>query len=112
MRGCTMRHMLMAAMVIAALPNTANAQTPLIERGRYLVDTVMTCHNCHTPKGPAGDVAEKTLSGFLAFDEPPFKVTASNITSDKETGIGAWSDADLKKFMTTGIRPNGVPVAP
>jgi hypothetical protein len=28
----------------------ANAQSPT-ERGRYLVDTVMTCHNCHTPMG-------------------------------------------------------------
>src|SRR5690242_13940205 len=106
-----MRRILTAAIFSVSFPLMADAQTP-IERGRYLVDTVMTCHNCHTPKGPAGDVAEKALSGFLLFDEPPFKVTASNITSDKETGIGAWSDADLKKFMTTGIRPNGVPVAP
>lgn len=107
-----MRRILTAAILIVSLQCGANAQSPLVERGRYLVDTVMTCHNCHTPKGPAGDIADKALSGFLAFDEPPFKVTASNITADKDTGIGAWSDADLKTFMTTGVRPNGVPVAP
>jgi mono/diheme cytochrome c family protein len=54
---------------------------------------------------------DKALSGGLRFNEPPFDVTASNITSDKETGIGAWSVDDIKKFLTTGMRPNGVPVA-
>jgi mono/diheme cytochrome c family protein len=83
----------------------------LVERGQYLVDTIMTCHNCHTPKGPNGLLIDKGLSGGLRWNEPPFDVTASNITQDKETGIGAWSDADLKTFMTTGVRPNGVPVA-
>lgn len=67
---------------------SAAAQTP-VERGSYLVNTIMTCGNCHTPKGPTGDIAEKAFSGGLTFDEPPFKVTASNITQDKETGIGS-----------------------
>jgi mono/diheme cytochrome c family protein len=88
----------------------ARAEAP-IERGRYLVDTLMTCHNCHTPIGPNGREFDKALSGGLRFDEPPFDVTASNITPDKETGIGSWSEADLKTFMTTGVRPNGVAVA-
>jgi mono/diheme cytochrome c family protein len=102
-----------AAVVLFFASSTiiANAQSP-VERGRYLVDTVMTCHNCHTPKGPAGDIADKALSGGLTFDEPPFKVTASNITPDQDTGIGKWTDAELKSFMTTGVRPNGIPVVP
>src|SRR5215471_9807246 len=97
-----------ALIVVTAI--AARAET-LVERGRYLVDTVMTCHNCHTPLGPNGPMFDKALSGGLRFNEPPFDVTASNITADKETGIGAWSDAELKAFMTTGVRPNGVPVA-
>ena len=40
---------------------------------------------------------DKALSGGLRFDEPPFDVTASNITPDQETGIGSWSEADIKK---------------
>ena len=70
----------------------AQAQTP-VERGKYLVDTVMTCHNCHTPMGPNGPQFDKALSGGLRFDEPPFDVTAPNITPDPETGIGRWTDA-------------------
>ena len=54
----------------------------------------------------------KALAGGRPFDTPAFKVFSSNLTPDKETGIGRWSDAELKKFMTTGERPSGVPVAP
>ena len=31
-----------------------NAQSDLVKRGDYLVNTIMTCGNCHTPKGPPG----------------------------------------------------------
>jgi len=88
----------------------ASAETP-VERGAYLVNTIMTCQNCHTPKGPSGDIAGRELSGGLSWDEPPFKVTASNITPDPETGVGKWTDAEIKTLMRTGVRPNGVHVA-
>ena len=94
-----------------ALVGSAQAQSDLVKRGDYLVNTIMTCANCHSPKGPPAAVAGKDYSGGLRFDEPPFDVTASNITQDKETGIGAWSDADIKKLLRTGIRPNGTQVA-
>ena len=98
--------------LVGVLASTAvvNAQSP-VERGRYLVDTVMTCHNCHTPMGPNGPQFDKALSGGLRFDEPPFDVTASNITPDQETGIGRWSEADIKKAIQLGVRPNGVRLA-
>ncbi len=90
---------------------SANAQSDLVKRGDYLVNGILTCGNCHSPKGPTGDIPGKLFSGGLSWDEPPFKVTAPNITQDKETGIGKWSDADIKKVLRTGIRPNGVHVA-
>ena len=71
----------------------------------------MTCHNCHSPKGPPNVVAGREFSGGLSWDEPPFKVTASNITQDAETGIGKWSDDEIRTLMRTGVRPNGVHVA-
>ncbi len=104
--------MRLATLSIAALMigGSAYADTPL-ERGSYLVNTIMTCGNCHSPKGPPNVVAGKDFSGGLRFNEPPFDVTAPNITPDKETGIGKWSTADLKKTMLTGVRPDGVPLA-
>ena len=93
-----------------ALVGGASADTP-VERGAYLVNTIMTCANCHSPKGPPAAVAGKDFSGGLRFNVPPFDVTAPNITPDKATGIGAWSDDDIKKLLRTGMRPSGVPVA-
>ena len=94
----------------ALLSSGAMGQSP-VERGSYLVNTVLTCGNCHTPKGPTGDIMDKAFSGGLEFDEPPFKVTAPNITSDKETGIGNWTDAQLKTLLRKGTKPNGTPIA-
>jgi mono/diheme cytochrome c family protein len=102
---------LVAIALAAGLPAPAFAQTPA-ERGSYLVNTVLTCGNCHTPKGPNGqDVMDKAFSGGLSWDEPPFKVTAPNITPDKETGIGNYTDAQLKAVLRKGVKANGVPVA-
>lgn len=89
----------------------AKAQSALEKRGEYLVNGILTCGNCHTPKGPTGDIMDKAFSGGLSWDLPPFKVTAANITQDKETGIGTWTDADIRKLLRTGVRPNGVPIA-
>jgi mono/diheme cytochrome c family protein len=62
--------------------------------------------------GPQGPDFSKALSGGLTFDEPPFKVTAANITPDPETGIGKWTDAQIKTLMRKGVRPDGTKVAP
>jgi mono/diheme cytochrome c family protein len=95
----------------AATLGVANAQSALVTRGDYLVNGLLTCGNCHTPKGPTGDIMEKAFSGGLSWDEPPFKVTAPNITPDKETGIGNYTDAQLKTVLRKGIKANGIPVA-
>jgi mono/diheme cytochrome c family protein len=107
------RKLLLGAGLAVALAGPAHAQTnsDLAKRGEYLVNTIMTCGNCHSPKGPQGDIAGKHFSGGLSWDEPPFKVTAPNITQDKETGIGSWTDAQIKTALRTGKRPNGVQLA-
>ena len=110
-RGVLMALALGTALIGAANAQTANTQPDLVKRGDYLVNTIMTCGNCHSPKGPPSAVAGKEFTGGPPFDLPPFKVTPSNITQDKETGIGGWSDADIKKLMRTGEMRNGVHIA-
>lgn len=103
---------MLCVIALLAQASAASAQTS-VERGNYLVNTIMACGNCHTPRGPGGvPLMDKQLSGGLRFDEPVFDVTASNITPDPDTGIGRWRDGDIKKLLTTGIRPDGVQVAP
>ena len=108
------RAALLAAVLTSALGSVASAQsaqTDLVKRGDYLANGILTCANCHSPKGPPAAVAGRDYSGGLSWDEPPFKVTAPNITPDKDTGIGGWTDAQISTVMRTGIRPNGVHVA-
>jgi mono/diheme cytochrome c family protein len=78
-----------------------------LERGGYLVNTVMACGNCHTPRDADGrTIAEKAFSGGLTFATPAFVATAPNITPDLETGIGSWSDAEIKRALLEGMRPD------
>jgi mono/diheme cytochrome c family protein len=109
-----MIRLIVAFIALAAatgLAQSADTKAALVKRGSYLVNGILTCGTCHTPKGPKGDIMAKAFSGGLSWDEPPFKVTAPNITPDKETGIGKWSDADIKKLLRTGVKPNGTPIA-
>ena len=98
----------LVAATLAGGAASALAQGSALERGRYLVTTVMACGNCHTPKDAEGrPVAGKELSGGgVGFDIPPFAGTAANITPDPETGIGAWTDDEIKRAITHGERPN------
>jgi mono/diheme cytochrome c family protein len=91
---------------------------PSAERGSYLVNTIMACGNCHTPRDSAGRaMTERTLAGGgLSFTTPALVATAPNITPDVDTGIGSWSDAEIKRALIEGIRPDhghnaGVPLA-
>jgi len=77
------------------------------ERGDYLVNTIMACGNCHSPRDANGQlIKEKAFSGGLTFNTPGFVATAPNITPDRETGIGSWSDAEIKRALVEGVRPD------
>ena len=94
----------------------AMAETPA-ERGGYLVNTIMACGNCHTPRDADGKtIAERAFSSGLTFTTPAFVATAPNITPDVESGIGSWSDAEIRRALVEGMRPDhgrlaGVPLA-
>ncbi|MGH6623574.1 MAG: c-type cytochrome [Burkholderiaceae bacterium] len=98
---------LAASLALPALQASAQTPTSAVERGRYLVESILACGNCHTPKSPAGEpIARRNLSGGLSFSLPPFVGVASNITPDRETGLGSWSDDDIKRAIVQGVRPN------
>ena len=106
------RTMLIVAL-LAGCAAPASVPESKVERGRYLVTTVMACGNCHTPKDAEGrPIAGKELSGGgVGFDIPPYAGRAANITPDLETGIGSWTDEEIKRAITHGERPNKGPNA-
>jgi mono/diheme cytochrome c family protein len=106
----------LAAFLAVGEPIAADA---LIERGSYLVNAVMACDSCHTPRGPKGALLmDKRFSGgSQTWDEPTFVVKGANITPDLDTGISTWSEHDLKHALIDGVRPaharlGGIPLVP
>jgi mono/diheme cytochrome c family protein len=95
--------------VLIAMP--ARAET-LLERGTYLMNAIVACGNCHTPQTPKGPEPGRELAGGTKFDEPPFTAYAPNITQDRETGIGAWTDAQISVAIREGKRPDGSLIGP
>jgi len=77
----------------------------LIERGEYLARAA-DCEACHTTKDGA------PFAGGLAFNLPFGTLYSPNITPDKETGIGNWSDGDFLQAIHKGIAPDGTRLYP
>jgi mono/diheme cytochrome c family protein len=81
-----------------------------LKKGFYLV-TIGHCLECHTPMGPAGqDFANSLGKGGREFPGPWGVSKSRNITSHKEKGIGAWTDAEIKTAITQGKRKDGTPL--
>jgi mono/diheme cytochrome c family protein len=84
------------------------------DRGKYLV-TVAGCNDCHTPGFFFGkpDMARYLGGSDVGFEIPGLGVfNGRNITPDKETGIGSWTDEQIAAAITTGKRPDGRLLAP
>jgi mono/diheme cytochrome c family protein len=110
--GC---YIAVAAMLLAApvLAGPAAAQADAASRGRSLVEGIAGCGNCHTPNGPQGKVAAMNLAGNVVIeDNKAFRAVASNITPDRETGIGAWSDAEIARAVREGVSRDGRVMGP
>lgn len=97
-----------AAAALAVGASSALAQSPA-QRGDYLVNSILNCGGCHTPRGPAG--ADKPFAGGNLFETPVFKVYTSNLTPDKETGLGNWTAEQIKNAIMKGVRPDGTMLA-
>jgi len=101
-----------AISVVAMSAASSAAETP-VERGKYLMSSIVACGNCHTPKGPNGKaIAGKELSGGNPIVSPIFQAIPGNITPDKETGIGNWTDDQIVDAIRNGKRPNGTIIGP
>src|SRR5690349_19124196 len=85
-----------------ALPSALAAEpsADVIARGEALV-VAGDCASCHTAD-PA-----KPFAGGKRIDTPFGAIYSPNITPDRDTGIGAWSDQDFYRALRFGIAPNG-----
>lgn len=95
----------------APYPNiVASTDSTLIARGKYLVYGPAHCAYCHAPASEftrveAGE--EVSLSGGHIFRLPVGNIYVPNITSDKATGIGSYTDGELARTLRYGVKKNG-----
>ncbi len=87
---------------VAALPPEAAA---MVRRGRYLF-SVASCAYCHANDGSGGFKLNGAFSEEYGFGT----IFVSNISSDRETGIGAWSDAEIARAIRSGVARDGRPL--
>ena len=84
------------------------------QRGAYLA-AIMDCAGCHTGGALAGqpDPALRLAGSDIGFGAPGLGIFyPPNLTSDPETGLGQWTEADIVKAVRTGERPDGRELAP
>jgi Cytochrome c len=79
----------------------------IAERGRYLVMTT-GCAGCHVTPGPRGPAYDMYLAGGTKMVHGQAgTVVAGNLTPDADTGLGKWTDEEIKLALRSGIRPDG-----
>ena len=92
---------------------TADAKANPVKRGAYLVET-LGCVGCHSPVDnqkrmlPGMKLAGGMLLRIVPFGDYP----TGNLTSDKATGLGNWSDDEIKRAITKGILRDGTRLLP
>src|SRR6516162_11729123 len=100
--------------VVGRLPCPASADDAQAERGKYLV-IVAGCSDCHTPGALLGAPDMKSYLGGsdVGFAIPGAGVfVGQNLTPDKETGLGAWTDTQIIAAIRTGQTPDGRQLSP
>jgi mono/diheme cytochrome c family protein len=102
------------ALAVGLLSGSAVSAEEMASRGQYLA-TIMDCHGCHTGGALAGqpDPALHLAGSSIGFDIPGLGIFyPPNLTPDRETGLGKWSEGDIVTALRTGQRPDGRELAP
>ncbi|HTN06701.1 c-type cytochrome [Agriterribacter sp.] len=98
----------------APYPNiAASTDSMVIARGKHLVYSSAHCIDCHSRHHPDSLInsgLEVPLSGGVVFELPVGKIYSKNITPDKATGIGSYSDGEIARALRYGVHPNGTAV--
>jgi mono/diheme cytochrome c family protein len=103
-----------ALAAVVFIPFPASADDAQIARGRYLV-TIAGCSDCHTPGALLGAPDMKRYLGGsdVGFAIPGAGVfVAENLTPDKDTGLGKWTEAQIIAAIRTGKTPEGRDLSP
>lgn len=85
----------------------ASAPTSGTPRGEYLTRAVAHCGECHTPRTMTMAVDNSRFLAGAAKGKGPEGSAVPNITPDRETGLGSWSEEQITDYLETGNKPDG-----
>jgi mono/diheme cytochrome c family protein len=100
------------AAALAAGPSFVSRASEQTERGKYLVEEVGKCQDCHTPRGADGQPdREKWLKGAVLDFQPMQPVKDWHKTSPDLTPGSRlwqrWGEKGITEFLKTGLGPSG-----
>lgn len=105
-------HLVLTASQARPLTDWQVESTPeRIARGKYLAEGVLRCMTCHSPRhwsepgAPA--IAGQEGIGAIRIEEGERRIVAPNLTPDKKTGIGRWTDDMLARAIREGVGHDG-----
>ena len=117
-----MKHTCVAAVFVAILigvivsaPGSSAAQdkSAQVERGKYLVEQVARCADCHSPLNEKGEpIPGKVLRGGALTFKPVAPTPAWADKAPNIAGLRGWDDDAAIKFLMTGIAYNDLPARP
>ena len=97
---------------VATVPDVPRSDK--LAHGRYIGQAVAHCMQCHTPRGQDGnpDLARLGAGGnTYNLRSGPGGAVSANITPANPNGLAKWSDDELKRVITHGVRPDGSKLA-
>ena len=99
--------------VAGSLYQVKAAPAGTVERGRYLVEQVGMCGDCHSPHNEKGElIREKLLQGTQIPFKPAVPMPVWGDKAPNIAGLPGWEDKDAVKFLMTGLAYNDLPARP
>ncbi len=84
-----------------------SAATSGVARGEYLTRAVAHCGECHTPRTMTMAVDNTRFLAGNQKGKGPEGSAVPNVTPDRETGIGSWTEEQITDYLETGNKPDG-----
>ena len=105
--------MLLAVSMAPAQQRPATSQSRLIARGKYLVENLGMCGDCHSPRNEKGEfIPGRHLEGSMLDFHPVHPVPNWAAAAPPIAGLVGWTSAEAIQFFTRGLDRSGQHAAP